>query len=202
MRLTDEGAARFYQVWRPLLTWVNDERNIVPNLSRGPEGAIGAEDSARIRDVLWSDESLLARFVAINPAALAPDLLAIAAGFRYRRADTFFVWRHYRRHTIFLDDANAFAVLGLYSTFEEVLPIAPPLMVKAVLLPFEGAIVHDGLISRYNVSLGPGIRRSLLERYRDATACGAVVTSLVDYAPTTVSETPRRRAPRRLSLDR
>jgi hypothetical protein len=202
MRLTDENAARFYQVWRPLLTWVNDERNIVPKLFRGPEGAIGAEDAAKIRDVLWSDGSLLARFVALNPAALSPDLLAIAAGWRHRRADTFFVWKHYLRHTIFLDDANAFAVLGLYSTFEEVLPIAPPLMVKAVLLPFEGAIVHDGLISRYNVSLGPGIRRSLLERYRDATVRGAVVKSLVDYAPTTVSETPRRRAPRRLSLDR
>ena len=202
MKLTDKDAARFYQVWRPLLTWVNDERSIVPNLSRGPEGEIAAEDGVKIRDVLWSDESLLARFVAMNPGALAPDLLAIAAGFRHRRADTFFVWKHYLRHTIFLNDANAFAVLGLYSTFEEVLPIAPPLMVQAVLLPFEGVIVHDGLITRHNIGLGPGIRRSLLERYRDATARGAVVKSLVDYAPTTVSETPRRRAPRRLSLNR
>ena len=32
MRLTDENAARFYRLWRPLLSWVNDDR-IVNSLS-------------------------------------------------------------------------------------------------------------------------------------------------------------------------
>jgi hypothetical protein len=36
-------------------------------------------------------------------------------------------------------------------------------MVEATLLPFEGAIVHDGLFRPYSVFVGPGIRRSLFE---------------------------------------
>jgi len=202
MRLADEQAARFYSVWRPLLVWINDERKIVPVLSRNAEGAIHAEDGAKIREVLWKDMSLLERFVAENPARLSPDLLAIAAGWRHRRLGTFYVWKHYQRHTVFLDDNDAYAVLGLYSTFAEILPMAPPLLVEATLLPFEGAIVHDGLIGCYKVFLGPGIRRSLLERYRDATARGAVHKILGDRTPATSGQRPRRRLRRQPDLTR
>jgi hypothetical protein len=192
MRLTDGDAARFYAIWRPLLAWVNDALKIVPRLERNADGTIPAEDAAKIRDVLWKDEALLERFVAENPAALTSDLLAIAASWRHRRVGTFTVWKHYQRHTIFLDE-DAYAVLGLYSTLDEILPMAPPIMVEATLLPFEGAIVHDGLIRSYNMFLGPGIRRSLLERYRDATARGAVHKTL--GAPTSASEAVESRRP-------
>lgn len=193
MRVTDAQAARFYDVWRPLLAWVNDERKIVPILARNAEGAIHVEHAAMLREVLWEDESLLGTFVAENPAALAPDLLAIAAGWRHRRVGTFTVWKHYKKHTVFLGDNEAYAVLGLYSTFDEILPMAPPIMVEATLLPFEGTIVHDGLIRSYNMFLGPGIRRSLLEQYRDATARGAVHKILPDEASRPAGRPPRQR---------
>ncbi len=183
MRVTDGQAARFYAIWWPLLTWVNNERKIISVLARNAEGAMRGDDAVMIRDVLWQDESLLERFVADNPAGLPPDHLAIAAGWRRRRIGTFYIWKHYRRHTVFLGDNDAYAVLGLYSTLGEILPMPPPIMVDATLLPFDGAIIHDGLICSYNVLLGGGIRRSLLERYRDATARGAVHKILPDEVP-------------------
>jgi len=192
MRITDAQAARFYSIWWELLSWVNAERTIVPVLARNAAGAICIEHAAPVREVVWQDPSLLERFVAENPANLSPDLLTLAADWRHRRVGTFYVWKHYKRHTVFLDDDDAYAVLGLYSTFDELLPMAPPVVVEATLLPFEGAIIHDGLVRTYKMQLGPGIRRSLLERYRDAIARGAVHTSLVEQP----SRRPRERRPR------
>ncbi len=39
-------------------------------------------------------------------------------------------------------------------------------------------IVYDGLMSSYNISFGPGIRRSLNESYKEAKASHGIVTSL------------------------
>ena len=39
-------------------------------------------------------------------------------------------------------------------------------------------IVYDGLMSSYNISFGPGIRRSLNESFKEAKARHGIVTSL------------------------
>ena len=51
-------------------------------------------------------------------------------------------------------------------------------MVQTVLLPFEGRIVYDGLMTGYNISFGPGIRRSLKESFEDAKTRQGIVTAL------------------------
>ena len=51
-------------------------------------------------------------------------------------------------------------------------------MIETVLLPFKGMIVYDGLMSSYNISFGPGIRRRLNESFKEAKARHGIVTSL------------------------
>jgi Domain of unknown function (DUF6398) len=46
------------------------------------------------------------------------------------------------------------------------------------LLPFQGQIVFDGLLNSYNISFGPGYRRSLNESYNAAKNRMGIVTSL------------------------
>jgi hypothetical protein len=93
------------------------------------------------------------------------------------------VWKHYKKHTIFLRDPDAYAVLGLRSSLEEILPRPPPMLVDAVLLPFEGVIVTDGILVSKNVILGPGIRRGMKESYDRAVERGTLWTSLPPEAP-------------------
>jgi hypothetical protein len=174
MRLSDAQAGRFFSVYWPLLQWTNEKCGIVPELRRDAAGALCKEDALKIREVLWKDDTLRARFVAENPAGLAPDLRAIVDSWRHRRVGTFYVWKHRRKHTIFIDGDDVLAVLGLYSSFAEILPASPPLLVDAVLLPFEGAIVHDGIVCSYNVSLGAQMRRDAREIYRNAVHSGKV----------------------------
>jgi hypothetical protein len=178
MRLSDEDAARFYAAWRPLLTRVNDERHVVAKLHTDPDGPIHGEDAFMIRKALWADDTLRERFVAENPAALSPDLLSLVDSWGHRRSGTFFLWKHYKKHSVFLEDDEGFAVLGLCTPLGEMFVQEPPILVDAVLLPFGDRIVYDGLITARNVLFGSGIRRNLREQYRAALEKGAIHTSL------------------------
>lgn len=182
MKLNPAQADRFFTAWFPLLGYVNDVRRIVP---RTPSGSapFTIQEALPIRDALWADDSLLDAFVTENPAGLSADLLDVVAGWKHRVAGLFVVWKHYKKHTVFLRSPDAYAVLGLRSSLEEILPMPPPMLVDAVLLPFEGVIVTDGLLASKNVILGPGIRRGMKEAYDRAVERGTVWISLPPKAP-------------------
>ena len=181
MKLTPDQADRFFAVWFPLLVHVNDARGIVPR--RVIDGAaFTLHEALAVRDALWKDDSLLDTFIAENPAGLSPDALATVASWKHRVAGRLMVWKHYKKHTIGMLDGQVYAILGLRNTLEEILPQPPPTMVNAVLLPFEGVIVADGLFTSYNIFFGPGVRRELKEEYDRAVERGEVRTSLLPEA--------------------
>lgn len=179
MRLADAEADRFFVVLRPLLTFVNERRGVISRpVPRADDGLV-AEDAAAVLDVLWSDDALRDAFIAENPAGLDADGLALARSWDHRRQGTFYVWKHYAKYTLFMTDDEGFAVLGLYSTFAEMLPGPLPMLVDAVLLPFGDRIISDGLIRSRSISFGPGIRDSLRHKKRQLAAHGAIRTSLL-----------------------
>jgi hypothetical protein len=177
MKLTPAQADRFFAAWFPLLGYVNEVRRIVPRTTSAST-ALTIREALPLRDALWADDSLLDAFVAENPAGLSADLLDAVARWKHRVAGTFVAWKHYKKHTIFLRDSDAYAVLGLRSGLEEIFPRPLPILLDAVLLPFEGVIVTDGLLTTKNVILGPGMRRGMKEAYDRAVERGAVWTSL------------------------
>lgn len=68
--------------------------------------------------------------------------------------------------------------MTLPQPFEDLIGPYLPVLAQTVLLPFKGMIVDDGLMSSYNISFGPGIRRNLNEDCKEAKAQHGVVTSL------------------------
>ena len=59
-----------------------------------------------------------------------------------------------------------------------------------MLLPFQGKIVYDGLLSSHNVMFGAGSRRMLNDSYRAAKQRLGVVTSLPVEAPSVLTSKP------------
>ena len=68
------------------------------------------------------------------------------------------------------------------------------MLTQTVLLPFKGRIVYDGLMSSYNISFGPGIRRNLNEDFKEAKARHGIVTSLPMSATPTACESAEAQA--------
>ncbi|TMD45358.1 MAG: hypothetical protein E6I90_07465 [Chloroflexi bacterium] len=182
MQLSPHQTERFYRIWFALFHFVNEQRQLVPRLPDVPtEGSISPPDAFKLRNALWADETLRERFIATNPVGLPAADLAVVESWRYRLAGTFFIVRHLKKFSVFLVDQpleHAYGVLGLVSPIEEIVGPVLPLLVQAVLLPFEGQIIYDSLLQPYTVTFGANIRHRLNETYRTIQEREGITTTL------------------------
>ena len=155
---------------------------MVPSFPKEWRGAsVSPSVAVLVRDALWENDELLEAFVAENPAQLSQDDLSLVESWKLRVAGNFFIFRHLKKHTVFLNEGSpaiAYGVQGLTDPMEETIGLQLPIYVKAVLLPFEDQIIYDGLLSSYPIFFGGGIKRSLNETYRRIQERGNLLTSL------------------------
>lgn len=182
MNLSPADSERFYRIWWPLLTYINDRTNLAPDFPKKPiTGSVKPQDALAIRNALWDSRDYLQGFINDNPVDLDEDDLELAASWERRVAGRFIIMRHLKKHSIFLlqdSQPAAFGVLGIISPIDDILPFAPPVMADAVLLPFEGKIIIDSLLAPYSLGFGGGIRRDLSQQLRRVTELGGLITSL------------------------
>ncbi|MCU0917300.1 MAG: hypothetical protein MUC88_22460 [Planctomycetes bacterium] len=132
------------------------------------------------RDRLLDNIGLIDPFIEENPGEFREADLAHVLLWRHFVRGTFVVERDLASYTIFLTErapVRAYGVLGLTTEIVDILPDPLPVPIRAILLPWNGRIICDGLISTYNIVYGPGIRAGLKEDYRRAKAEG-IITSL------------------------
>jgi hypothetical protein len=192
-KVSSQEKERFYRIWFVLLHWVNEQLHLVPWLSAVPsEGSVPPEQAMQVRNALWANDRLLKRFIAENPAQFSEEDLALVESWQYRLAGNFFVVRALKDYTVLLTDyaphAHACGVVGLTDSVAETMILPLPVYIQTVLLPFEDRIIYDSLLTTYNVSFGPGIRRRLKEAYRNVTEREGILTSLLPTAPANPNE--------------
>ncbi|HMP57772.1 MAG TPA: DUF6398 domain-containing protein [Gemmatales bacterium] len=183
MLLEPQEVELFFRLHRALMFFVNQRLKVIPNEVASPEefAALSPEVRLKVRDALSTNLDLIESFVGENPADLSDDELAMVRAWRHLVTGRFYVFRELKKHTVFLtmtDPAIAYGVLALSQPFEELIGPYLPVLTQTVLLPFKGVIVYDGLMSSYNISFGPGIRRSLNESFKNAKTQHGIVTSL------------------------
>jgi hypothetical protein len=182
MNLSPDESQRFYRIWWSLLSYVNGQTNLGIDFPKYPLiDGVDVQDALKIRNALWESPDYLQGFIEHNPDGLPECDLVLAASWSRRVSGNFYVMRHLKKHSIFLSRSNqpvAYGVIGIVSALEDCLHPPPPVLIKAVLLPFEGKIIYDGLISSYSISFGSGIRRNLMQDLRRATELNGLITSL------------------------
>jgi hypothetical protein len=173
----------FFRLHRALMLFVNRRLKVIPDDLSGPEeyAALSPEVRVKVRNAFLANIDLVESFVAENPDHLSEDELDIVRSWRHLVYGKFYVLRDLTKYTVFLsatDPAIAYGVLALTQPFENLIGRHLPVMTQTVLLPFKGKIVYDGLMGRFGMSFGPGIRRSLNESSKEAKARHGIVTSL------------------------
>lgn len=181
MKLSREDTNLFFKLMWGLQFHVNRQRQILPNIKSTEEYAkLPMSDKVEVRDALWAYPDLIDTYVQNNPDGLSIDELELVRTWKRFVSSSFQIFRFLKKYAVFVSEkSGVFGVLGLYDSLEELFNGRPlPIMVQAVLLPFKGRIVYDGLLKRYNITFGGGIRSGLKEEYMAAQQNGRIITTL------------------------
>lgn len=181
MKLSQQDADLFFKLMWGLQFYVNQKKRVLTGIKSVDEYAkCSSSDKLAVRDVLWKNANLIDSYVQENPDALSPEELDIIGKWKRFVSGTFQIFRFLKKHAIFIGEkSQVYAVLGLYDSLENMFSGQPlPVMVQAVLLPFKGQIIYDGLLRGYNVIFGGGIRSDLNEEYMAAKQNNRIITTL------------------------
>lgn len=181
MKLAKEEADLFFKLMWGLQFYINEQRQILPKVKSVEEYTkLQSADKVQVRDVLWENPGLIDAYVAENSDGLSAAELGIVRKWKGFVSGTFQIFRLLKKHAVFIrEDSQVYGVLGLHDSLEEVFLGRPlPIMVQAVLLPFKGKVVYDGLLKWSNIFFGGGIRTSLKEEYMVAKQQGRIITTL------------------------
>ena len=202
MLLPSHELELFFKLHRALLFFVNQRLTVIPDMLASPEDFAALPPGVRlkVRDALNANLDLIDSFVGENPARLSDDELDTVRSWRHLVHGKFYVFRELKKYTVFLSTDNrpvAYGVLALSQPFEDLIGPFLPVLTQTVLLPFKDRIVYDGLMSSYNVSFGPGVRRNLNEDFKTAKDRHGIVTSLpVSGTPLPVKAPKAKPAPK------
>ena len=168
MRLEQSDAELFYQLWFPLLDFVNRKYRISPDTGRiDKRHGVDACDAKKIADYLWSNTEVIEEY--LSTAKLPNEYAQIVAGWKQCKPGRYILERHLKKGSVFIsaEDGAVYMVKGLFSTWAEMLGESPVLL-DAVLIPFRGSIISDGLVVPYRIYFGKGATEDFKEVYMNA----------------------------------
>jgi len=192
MKLSPAEVEKFYSLLWGLMHYVNSKEKVIQAITSPQKLAqLSTKEKLKIRQVLWKHPERIDSFVHENPQNLAEEDLEILRRWgKYFVSGQFFILRHLKSGTIFVQSDRVYSVVGLQNELEEIIPsYVLPYIVEAVLLPFRGRIVYDGILSGYDILVGMGIRSELNHTYKVAKERSQIIASLeADRQPAARSE--------------
>ncbi len=182
MKLSKKDVDLFYRLYNPLLVYVSKKFEIIKGID-SPEDfkKFSIEEINKLRGRLYKHPELINSFAAENPLNFSTNELKIVNSWKEFVKGKFLIFRYLKNYTVFLDtdeSPKAYGVLALNSTFEEMVGPYLPVMVEAVLLPFNDKIIYDSIFFPYSMTFGGGIRRSFNDAYQEAKSKFGIITSL------------------------
>lgn len=149
-----------------------------------------SEEKFPSRNALYETPGLIDEFVKKNPYGWNQEDLMTAKGFKNFVSGEFFIVKYLKKHTIFLQEDIAYGVLSLGDLLEDMLGGQQPVYVEAVLLPYQGKIVYDGIILSAPLYFGSGYRSSINQSYYEAKSTYGIITELPFVKPRKKKENP------------
>ena len=182
MLLGPDEVELFFKLHCSLMCFVNERLEIVPG-GRSPNGfrALSADSRLKVRNALLHNMDVVEMFVGLNPFDLSGEELNIVSSWKDQVAGKFFVFRNLKKYTVFLATGEApvaYGVVALTEPFEDLIGSYLPVWTETVLLPFKDKIIYDGLLGRYDIFFGGGMRRRLQESYSTARERLGIVAAL------------------------
>jgi hypothetical protein len=186
MRLPASEVERFYTLYPALLFYANQQLGLARHVTTIPQlMAMPEEEQYALRCAFYEHREVIEAFVQANPQRFSNEDLGIVDSWKHLVQGQFYVVRHLKQYTVFLDASSppkAYGVLSLHDDFADLFPHVP-LLLNTALLPFKHQIIYDGQCQYYNIFFGRGMTRDLHDSYQRAKAQYGIITSLPFVAP-------------------
>ena len=114
VNLPPEDGRLFYKLYSALMFFANERLRVLDEPVADAEAyeALPPEPRAKVRNALHDKPELIDQFVRENPASLPVEELDIVASWRQALVGKFYVFRHLKKHTIFLSSGGRFSRSG------------------------------------------------------------------------------------------
>jgi hypothetical protein len=181
MKLSQEDTNLFYKLMWGVQFHLNQQLQVRPHIHSAQEYAsLPMSDKAAVRDALWKTPKLIDAYLDLNPDHLSAEEQEIIRKWKQFITDHFYIFRFLKNYTVFIGQhSQVYGVVGLNSSLAELFVGRPlPILVEAVLLPFKGQIIYDGLLKPHNIFFGSGVRSDLNETYMVAKQNSRIITTL------------------------
>ncbi len=168
MRLKPEDAHLFYEMFLPLLDYVNESYHVTMEPVHFTGERVDPRDAAEVAHFLWERTWIIDDYLA--GTALPEEQREIILSWKRCISGTFIIERHLKKGSVFISDDNdtVYLVNGIIDSWEEMIPAPTPMIVKATLLPFRDIIISDGLVSAFPIRFGRNMADGFKETYMTA----------------------------------
>lgn len=180
MKLSKKDGDLFFNLMWSLQFYVNTKLHINSNINTLEDYInLSQDEKLEVRTQLFECPSLIDDYAATNPDGFDNNKLCIIKKWKAFVKSDFYIERYLKNSAIFISNEKIYSVTALYEGFDEMIHKSYlPLYTKAILLPFNGKIIYDGILQSYSVSFGGGMKRSLRESYMKVKQNGRIISSL------------------------
>jgi len=195
MNLSSEDNELYYKLMWSLQYYINRQVGLLKEITTLEEYAnLPSEKKFKVRNMLWDNPKMIDAYLQENPEGFSSAELEIVRKWKDFVKGSFYILRHLKKYSIFMgNNDQIYAVVGLRSPLEDVIPsYALPCVVEAILLPFKGLIIYDGMFNTYNISIGGGIRAGLNHTYAVAKQKERIIATLEPELAGHQSSAPKR----------
>src|SRR5215813_12634105 len=174
MRISDESADRFVKLYTKLMFFAGTQRDILPTQMTFKLFLAGPiEEKLDCRQAIYQPKPIFDDFLIAGKGKLSGDDQAIVAAWKRSIFTPLVMFRHLKKYTVFLTTGalpRAYGVLGLSTELGEMIGSSElPMVVKTALMPFDGAIVCDGLLAtpKDGATMDPATRDRVTLAYKE-----------------------------------
>lgn len=164
--LDENDTALFYDIYLALLEYTNKKYKIVKGLKKiYHRSHLEPEKMAKIRNFLFDHRNIIDDFIKKNPFQFDEEKLALIKDFKYAVKGMGIIIKYEADYTVIsMQDDNFYAILGLTTNIDEVIPNEQlPYPVQITLLPWRNKIIYDGLLESYAIQVGKNMKKMIAE---------------------------------------
>ena len=179
MRLKSEDAGLFYELFLPLLDYVNENYHLIAEPIRFTGESVDPRDAAEVSHFLWERTWIIDDY--LTGSDLPEECQNILSSWKRCISGTFIIERHLKKGSIFISSENnaVYLVNGIIDSWEEMFSGVPtPIIVKTTLLPFRDVIISDGLVSSFPIRFGRNSTAEFKESYMLAKKSQTIIKQI------------------------